>query len=203
MAFQLPISDEQVAMIDVRHGGSSQIEALKEVAASISKYGGCGAAVYAGTEDDKLLTYAQWQSLEAGERWATDHSSDLAPIGTADRWASRLYRLASTANRGVIDLSGPNATIAHTGLFAMLDPSKTEAMLVLAKDAAQAAVDHTPALLTANFHVSFDLERVVNVGFWADEASFHKLAADPPFKNKYWDGLADNEPGFYRRVFVI
>ncbi|MEE4539713.1 MAG: hypothetical protein V2J51_14635 [Erythrobacter sp.] len=57
-------------------------------------------------------------------------------------------------------------------------------------------------MLTANFHASLDTTRAVNLGFWSDEEGFRALAADPPFQNHYWDGLADNEPGFYRRVWI-
>lgn len=83
------------------------------------------------------------------------------------------------------------------------DTSQIDTMLALAKDAAETSVARTPALLTANFHVSYDDERLINLGFWSEEAAFRALAADPPFQNQYWIDFADNEPGFYRRTFVV
>ncbi|MGB7418372.1 MAG: hypothetical protein WA918_04270 [Erythrobacter sp.] len=115
---------------------------------------------------------------------------------------ARLFRLASSANRGKLDLAGAHATIAHTGLFALHSPDAMAPFLKKAQEAARIAFEKTPALLTANVHTSLDTTRAVNLGFWNDEEGFRALAAGPPFQNYYWDRLADYEPGFYRRTWL-
>ncbi|MEM0985713.1 MAG: hypothetical protein AAGJ32_05670 [Pseudomonadota bacterium] len=202
MNFELPMPDTGTALIDVRRDATGLTGALSASAEKARNHGAVGAAVYRSLDDDKVLSYAQWSDPDAATDWLQAHRAELERIGRSDRWTGRLFRLASSANKGPLALDGPDAEIAHTGLFEMRDASRIAAMLALAKEAAETAVTRTPALLTANFHVSLDNERVVNLGFWSEEAAFRALAANPPFQNKYWIDFADNEPGFYRRVFV-
>jgi hypothetical protein len=202
MPFTLPFHEPITAMIDVRSGGDPAAQAIAARLAEASDVLAVGLAVYAGIDDDKVLTYAQWADERAAGVGMAAIRAQLDAVHAESRWAARLYSLASSANRGPIDLAGDAAAIAHTGLFAMNDAEALAPFLALAKDAAEIAVAHAPSLLTANFHASHDCLRAVNLGFWANEQGFRDLAANPPFRNRYWDGLADNEAGFFRRLWV-
>lgn len=202
MTLILPFDEPRTALIDVRHGGDAAAAAMMAIADAKRADAPAGIAVYRGIDDDKVLTYGQWEDPQTAAVWLAATRLGSGGEATAGRWAARLFRLDSSANRGPLDLAADDATIAHTGLFAMLGEEALIPFLAKARDAAAAAVAAVPDLLSANFHASLDGTRAVNLGFWRQEQGFRDLVANPPFVNRYWEGLADNEPGFYRRVWV-
>lgn len=202
MPFELPFDPPVVVLIDVRCGGAATADALMRIMGENTSHRPSGAAIYVGIDDDKVLTYAQWEDSDRAHGWLASHRDAVNEAGPAGLWSARLFRLASTANCGPIDLTSDQAVIAHTGLFAMHSAESLAPFLALAQSAAEIAVANASALLTANFHASLDGERAINLGFWNNIEGFRSLAANPPFANHYWEGLADNEPGLYQRVWV-
>jgi hypothetical protein len=123
----------------MRHGGEKVATAMIELLQNGEADQCLGAAVYQRIDDDKVVTYAQWEERAAAQDWLDTNRNAKPSIADDDRWVAKLIRLASSANRGNLDLAGAHATIAHTGLFALHSPGAMAPFLMKAQEAARIA----------------------------------------------------------------